>query len=835
MQLKEQTDGRLSDVACLAIAVSELGFVQRYFQDAGIKSLRAFGNKIVSQDIPEAFDSQSNEQKGGTGTELSKFARDLCTAAENEELDPVVGRQEEVRRLIETLSRRSKNNPVLIGQPGVGKTAVVEGLAQRIVKGDVPDHLRKVRIWSLDLGAMIAGTSLRGQFEDRLKNVLKEVAESKGDIILFIDELHVVLGAGKAGDSSMDAANLLKPVLARGNVRIIGATTLDEYRKHVEKDEAFERRFQPIMVAEPTVLDSISILRGLKKKYEDHHGFHITDDAVVAAATLSDRYITSRRLPDKAIDLIDEACASVRVSVGSKPAQLELLEKEMLTHLQAKEALQNEKSDRSSKRLREVEEQIKQLESRLNPMKDDYTADKIKLDELNLKRSDLQHQKDLLVEAEKAEPLDKSLVAKLKKSVQSLEKEELAAVAALVERRSRSGYKLLVDVVDVDQICDAVSRMTGIPVNKLSKTDKEKILDLPSKLREKVVGQSEAVEAVSDAVLRSRAGLSETHKPLGSFLFMGPTGVGKTQLAKSLATELFDDEKHMIRFDMSEMVEAHSVSKLIGSPPGYVGYEQGGQLTEAVRRHPYSVLLFDEIEKAHPQVFNILLQVLDDGRLTDGLGRTVDFSNTVIVLTSNIGAQYFTSTNTDGETDMANVKAMVAEETKKHFRPEFINRLDAIVVFEPLNKNQLFDVMRLQLKGLVKRLNDQDMKLEVEDDALGVILHHAYRPEFGARPLQRFLEKHIVTRLSRMIVAGLLIEGYKVRVTANCKSNSPNELCFVVYDKSNKVKTTQIEKMDTVLNKTENSLSPPKDSGKSTRLQKHVTLPLNNKSGRRLS
>ncbi|KAM0862313.1 hypothetical protein ACQ4PT_045367 [Festuca glaucescens] len=686
---------------------------------------------------------------------LKTYGRDLVEQAGK--LDPVIGRDEEIRRVVRILSRRTKNNPVLIGEPGVGKTAVVEGLAQRVVRGDVPSNLLDVRLVALDMGALVAGAKYRGEFEERLKAVLKEVEEAAGKVILFIDEIHLVLGAGRT-EGSMDAANLFKPMLARGQLRCIGATTLEEYRKYVEKDAAFERRFQQVFVAEPSVADTISILRGLKEKYEGHHGVRIQDRAIVVAAQLSSRYIMGRHLPDKAIDLVDEACANVRVQLDSQPEEIDNLERKRIQLEVELHALEKEKDKASKARLVEVRKELDDLRDKLQPLTMKYRKEKERIDEIRKLKQRREELQFTLQEAERR--MDLARVADLKYgALQEID-------AAIAKLEGETGENLmLTETVGPEQIAEVVSRWTGIPVTRLGQNDKERLTGMADRLHKRVVGQTEAVNAVAEAVLRSRAGLGRPQQPTGSFLFLGPTGVGKTELAKALAEQLFDDENLMVRIDMSEYMEQHSVARLIGAPPGYVGHEEGGQLTEQVRRRPYSVILFDEVEKAHVAVFNTLLQVLDDGRLTDGQGRTVDFRNTVIIMTSNLGAEHLLA-GMLGKNSMKVARELVMQEVRKHFRPELLNRLDEIVIFDPLSHDQLRKVARLQMKDVAVRLAERGIALAVTDAALDVILSLAYDPVYGARPIRRWIEKRVVTQLSKMLIQEEIDENSTVYIDA---------------------------------------------------------------------
>ncbi|MCA9464768.1 MAG: ATP-dependent chaperone ClpB [Nitrospira sp.] len=711
---------------------------------AGLQQVR--GNQRVTSQDPE-----------GTYQALEKYGRDLTRLAGQGKLDPVVGRDEEIRRVIQILSRRTKNNPVLIGEPGVGKTAIVEGLAQRIIKGDVPEGLKKKRVVVLDMGALVAGAKFRGEFEERLKAVLKEIQSSQGQILLFIDELHTVVGAG-AAEGAMDAANLLKPMLARGELHLIGATTLDEYRKHIEKDAALERRFQPVLVDQPSVEDTISILRGLKERYEVHHGVKIKDSALVAASRLSNRYIGDRFLPDKAIDLIDEAAARLRTEIDSMPAEMDEISRKVLQLEIEREALKKETDPASQTRLSHIEQELNSKQETLKGLKDQWESEKSSVGKLQQIRQEIEGVKHQIEQAERQYDLNR--VAELRygtlpKLEQSMKDEE----GRLANQQSTS--RLLKEEVDEDDIAEVVSRWTGIPVSRLLQGEIEKLLHLDEWLHKRVIGQDEAVKAVAEAVLRARSGIKDPNRPIGSFLFLGPTGVGKTELARALAHTLFDDEANMVRIDMSEYMEKHTVARLIGAPPGYVGYEEGGQLTEAVRRKPFSVILFDEIEKAHNDVFNVLLQVLDDGRLTDSQGRTVDFKNTVLIMTSNLASQDILDAQ-QRNMDYEGIRAVVLREIQQHFRPEFLNRVDEIVVFHPLKKEELAQIVEIQLDRLRGRLADRQISLELSPAAVHDLAERGYDHVYGARPLKRLIQHQIETPLSRLIIQGKAVDGQRI-------------------------------------------------------------------------
>jgi len=715
---------------------------------------RVVGELRKGKKITSKFQEQTYEA-------LSKYAIDLNKQAEDGKLDPVIGRDDEIRRTIRVLSRRTKNNPVLIGEPGVGKTAVVEGIAQRIVRGDVPDSL-SARIYSLDMGALIAGASYQGEFEERLKSVLNEVKENQDKIILFIDEIHLVMGAGRSSSGAMDAANLLKPLLARGELRTIGATTLEEYRKYIEKDAAFERRFQPVTVNEPSVPDCVSILRGLKDRYEAHHGVRIADGALVLAAQLADRYITSRFLPDKAIDLVDEACANTRVQLDSRPEQLDALERRKRQLEIELKALEREKDQRSKERTVAVKAEMQKVDEELGPLQARYDAERQSVHRVQDLKQRLEEKKTKLARAEREGNME--LAADLKYNVIPLLQDQIRSAQQHMEQEKAS--HMLQEVVEDEDIANVVSRWTGIPVAKLTQSERARLINLSECLHRRVKGQDEAVDRVAEAILRSRAGLARRGRPTGSFLFLGPTGVGKTELAKALAEEMFDNEKHIVRLDMSEFMEQHSVARLIGAPPGYVGHEDAGQLTEPIRRRPHSVVLLDEVEKAHPQVFNVLLQVLDDGRLTDNKGRTVDFSNTIVIMTSNLGSTHLLNAPTS-PTLMESTRNKVMAEVRQFFRPEFLNRLDDVVLFKSLGFSELHAIVDSTLADVNARLGEKRIAVQASPGAKDFVLEQAYDPDYGARPIKRWVERHLVTELSRLIISGALPDDSDVTVNVN--------------------------------------------------------------------
>ncbi|MDB5070722.1 MAG: heat shock protein ClpB-like protein [Candidatus Eremiobacteraeota bacterium] len=754
-EAKSLNDDYVSVEHLLLAMTSDSGAVGKLFRDLGLsreKLLAALrevrGNQRVTTQNPE-----------GTYQSLERYGRDLTKAAEQGKLDPVIGRDDEIRRVIQVLSRRTKNNPVLIGEPGVGKTAIAEGLAQRIVRGDVPEGLKDKKLVSLDMGALIAGAKYRGEFEERLKAVLKEVQSAAGRVLLFVDELHTVVGAGKT-EGSMDAGNLLKPLLARGELHMIGATTLDEYRKYIEKDAALERRFQPVMVDQPSVEDTISILRGLRERYEVHHGVRIKDAALVAAAVLSNRYIADRFLPDKAIDLVDESAAKLRTEIDSMPTELDEASRRMMQLEIEREALRKESDDASKQRLEKLDQELAELHEQTDGLRARWQSEKDAVAQTRELREQIEATK---VEVERAtQTADYAKASELKYGrLAELERRLREKEAAISDGRSR----LLKEEVDEEDIAGIVSRWTGVPVSKLLEGEIQKLLVLDKELHHRVIGQDEAVTAVAEAIVRARSGLGDPNRPLGSFLFLGPTGVGKTELARALAAYLFDDERAMVRIDMSEYGEKHSVARLLGSPPGYVGYDEGGQLTEAVRRRPFSVLLFDEIEKAHADVFNVFLQILDDGRLTDGQGRTVDFKNTIVIMTSNIGSHRILDASGDmGGADFAVMRATVLDELRQNFRPEFLNRIDEIVVFHKLTEEQLKEIVEIQLDRVRTRLRDRRIALEITDDAKTHLVRTGYEPAYGARPLKRAIQREVETPLGRKILAGEVRDGDVVRI-----------------------------------------------------------------------